>query len=273
MTTKSDIIAAVTAAADAYFVADPETGRAVFLSLGTAGTKLIVAEQPWWSGGAWAQTPGVLETIVEGLAAWLDAHGVPGGPFSLDVVLATGNDGGAIEITNIADPTAAQSAVTLAYLQAVIAALPVPDLTDVLTSGNDAGALEIVNLGAPTTASSAATRGYVDALVGWTRLDGFDNATDSVTLGSLATDRAWIVDYEIDLQTSHRAHVGQLRVDSDGTTPHLTDDDYSFDKTEIAGLSWSLALVAGAAELRLTKTLVGENTTLRYRIHHVAVTP
>jgi hypothetical protein len=79
MTTKADIIADVQAAADAYFGADPETGRAVYLVLGTPGTKIEIADQTWLSGATWANVPGVLETVIEGLAAWLDAHGLGGG--------------------------------------------------------------------------------------------------------------------------------------------------------------------------------------------------
>lgn len=79
MTTKAEIIADVQAAADTYFGADPESGRAVYLVLGTPGTKIEIADQTWLSGSTWSRIPGVLETVLEGLAIWLDAHGVGGG--------------------------------------------------------------------------------------------------------------------------------------------------------------------------------------------------
>lgn len=148
-----------------------------------------------------------------------------------------------------------------------------PTLAAVLASGNDAAALEILNLAAPTTAASAATRAYADALVAWTRLDGLDNATDAVTLGALATYRTWIVEYVVDLQVSHRTRTGELRISHAGAGPVLEDDDYSFDGVEIAGLTWAVATAGANAELRLTKLAVGENTTLRYRIHAVPITP
>lgn len=76
MTTKSDLIAAVQAAADAYYVADPTTGAAVKLSIGSPGTVVVIAGQKFGSGSAWASVPGVLDTEVEGLADWLDASGI-----------------------------------------------------------------------------------------------------------------------------------------------------------------------------------------------------
>ena len=78
MTTKADLIAAVQAAADAYYVANPKTGAAVKLSIGSTGTVVTIAGQKFNSGSAWANVPGVLDTEVEGLADWLDASGIGG---------------------------------------------------------------------------------------------------------------------------------------------------------------------------------------------------
>jgi len=76
MTTKADIIAAVQAAADAYYVADPVTGASVKLGLGSTGTVVTIAGQKFDSGAAWGPEPAAIPCQVEGLADYLDAAGL-----------------------------------------------------------------------------------------------------------------------------------------------------------------------------------------------------
>ena len=76
MTTKTDFIAAIVAAADAYYTADPVTGAAVKIALGSSGTKVVIAGQKFDSGAAWADEPKAIPTQIEGLADHLDTLGV-----------------------------------------------------------------------------------------------------------------------------------------------------------------------------------------------------
>lgn len=76
MSTKTDFIAAIAAAADAYYIADPVTGAAVKIALGSASTKVIIAGQKFDSGAAWANEPKSIPTQIEGLADHLDSLGV-----------------------------------------------------------------------------------------------------------------------------------------------------------------------------------------------------
>ncbi|MDD5542847.1 MAG: hypothetical protein PHX83_06700 [Acidobacteriia bacterium] len=76
MTTKADIIAAVQAAADAYYVADPETGASVKLGIGSTGTVVTIAGQKFDSGAAWGPEPAAIPCQIEGLADYLDTLGI-----------------------------------------------------------------------------------------------------------------------------------------------------------------------------------------------------
>ena len=76
MTTKTDFIAAIVAAADAYYTADPETGAAVKIAFGSPGTKVVIAGQKFSSGKAWEDEPKSIPTQIEGLADHLDTLGI-----------------------------------------------------------------------------------------------------------------------------------------------------------------------------------------------------
>lgn len=79
MTTKSEIIAAVQAAADGYFADETieETKRkTIALSLGTPGQRITIAGQTSDSNAALSPEPTVFATLIEGIADWLNAGGI-----------------------------------------------------------------------------------------------------------------------------------------------------------------------------------------------------
>jgi hypothetical protein len=109
------------------------------------------------------------------------------------------------------------------------------------------------------------------APVAFTRLDGFDNATDAIALGLAASYRSFTAEYTLELPVSHRSQVGQIRVTHAGGSAAVAEHEYSWDGTEIDGLTWAADIATGTVRLLLTKASVGENTTLHYRITAVAV--
>lgn len=76
MSTKTDIIDAIKAAADAYYTADPETGAPVAVALGTPGAEVEIAGQTFDTGKAWENEPKSIPTQIEGLADYLDTQGL-----------------------------------------------------------------------------------------------------------------------------------------------------------------------------------------------------
>lgn len=72
MSTKTDIIALVKAVADATGV------DAMKVSLGTEGNHVELGGQSRETGAAWVPEPKPFSIVIEGLAAWFDAHGVGG---------------------------------------------------------------------------------------------------------------------------------------------------------------------------------------------------
>ncbi|MGI9549849.1 MAG: beta strand repeat-containing protein [Aurantibacter sp.] len=102
-----------------------------------------------------------------------------GGSQDLTNVLTQGNDAGAAQITNLADPTLPQDAATMAYVDANVGGNQ--DLANVLTQGNDGGASLIKNIADPVDPQDAATMAYVDANVG-----GNQNLAQVLTTGASA---------------------------------------------------------------------------------------
>lgn len=78
MSTTTEIIAAIQAAADAlYFEPDgtPNARAAVRVALGTPGDTVQIAGRPNRTGSAWVPEPTVFSTLILGLADWLDDAG------------------------------------------------------------------------------------------------------------------------------------------------------------------------------------------------------
>ena len=90
----------------------------------------------------------------------------------------------------------------------------------------------------------------------YTRQDGFDNATDAVVLGPVATERVWTMEYVLELPVSHRTHAGAIQVTHRAGAATVVEHSYSFDEPEIAGLSWTADIATGQARVLLTKTSV-----------------
>jgi hypothetical protein len=103
------------------------------------------------------------------------------------------------------------------------------------------------------------------------RLDGFDNATDYIALGAAVTYRSFEIEYTLELPVSHRCQVGTLRIAHADGTAEVIEHEYSYDEPEITGLTWGADIDTGVVRLVLTKLSVGENPTLQYRVHPVAV--
>lgn len=80
MTTATDIIDAVQAAADAAYAdtltGTPNSRAAIAVALGTPGATVRIADQPRPTGSAWEPEPKVFGVLVAGLADWLDAAGI-----------------------------------------------------------------------------------------------------------------------------------------------------------------------------------------------------
>lgn len=72
---KEDIILAIQEVADDYYSADPESGAAVKLALGTPNQHITVEGQALTTGGGWAPEPKTFSVFVEGLADYLTAQG------------------------------------------------------------------------------------------------------------------------------------------------------------------------------------------------------
>jgi hypothetical protein len=118
------------------------------------------------------------------------------------------------------------------------------------------------------------TKARADALYlaqGYTREDGFDNATDRVPLGAAASFQAFTVEYAVVLPVSGRTQAGRITVAHAGGAPEVTEHAYSFAEPEIAGLTFGADLNAGIVRLVFSKIGVGENPTLFYRVGTVPV--
>jgi hypothetical protein len=79
MTTTTEIIAAIQAAADAAYAGTdgtPDTRAAIAIALGTPGDTVRIAGQPRPTGSGWTPDPKVFAVLVAGLAAWLDGAGI-----------------------------------------------------------------------------------------------------------------------------------------------------------------------------------------------------
>lgn len=75
---KAAIIAAVQAAADAYYVdptVDEDARNAIKLALGSTGTHLYIENQRLESGAAWREEPKPFPTLIEGFADWMATQG------------------------------------------------------------------------------------------------------------------------------------------------------------------------------------------------------
>jgi hypothetical protein len=143
-----------------------------------------------------------LNAITNSLSLSNDATPVDLSSYSqnLDNVLAKGNDAGNRKISNLANPTVAQDAVTKSYADAQDAAdgdknsaneiqdlslntttntlslsndasavdlsVYLQNLDNVLAKGNDAGNRQITNVANPTVGQAAATKNYVDSQIG-----------------------------------------------------------------------------------------------------------
>jgi hypothetical protein len=78
---------------------------------------LIVEDSP--SGNpSWRLAKGVYYSFMN---RWVNITSIIGGSQNLEDVLLTGNDGGGIEVENIANPTSAQSAATKDYVDTAVA--------------------------------------------------------------------------------------------------------------------------------------------------------
>ena len=69
MTTKSELIEAIQDAADST------NDVAIKLSLGTPGSTVKIEGQEFDTGKSWAPTPKIFDTLMEGIADFLDAAG------------------------------------------------------------------------------------------------------------------------------------------------------------------------------------------------------
>jgi hypothetical protein len=80
MTTKSDLLDAINAAADAYLAGTPadeddaNRRRSVAIALGTPGQRIEIEGTTSNSNAALSPEPTVFATLVEGLADWLNAE-------------------------------------------------------------------------------------------------------------------------------------------------------------------------------------------------------
>jgi len=118
------------------------------------------------------------------------------------------------------------------------------------------------------------TKARADALYqvfGFTRNDGFDNATDYVPLGDASVYQAVTVQYAVVLPVSGRTQIGTLSIVHDGAAAEVIGHAYSHEEPEIAGLDFDADVSGGAIRLVFTKSAVGENPTLFYRIDPVPV--
>lgn len=79
MTTKTDIIDAVKAVADAIYAnlsIDEADRQAIKIAVGSEGTVIVVGGRRMQSGSSWAPEPKVFSVLVEGLADYLDNAGM-----------------------------------------------------------------------------------------------------------------------------------------------------------------------------------------------------
>ncbi len=74
MTTKTDIITLIKGVADATGV------DAMKVSLGSEGSVVLLGGLMRATGMAWVPEPKSFPIVIEGIAAWLDSHGVGGAP-------------------------------------------------------------------------------------------------------------------------------------------------------------------------------------------------
>ena len=125
--------------------------------------------------------------------------------------------------------------------------------------------MEILN---PLTKSRADTLYVAKA---YTRLDGFDNAVDTVILGQTVNCRAITVDYSVVLPVSGRTRTGTIEITYDGISTEISSDAYSFSGSDISGLTFSSDVNSGNIRLVFTKSSVGEHPTLFYRFATVPV--
>lgn len=100
----------------------------------------------------------------------------------------------------------------------------------------------------------------------WTAVDGLDDSADTLDLGAAASYAAFAVEYLLVLPASGRSQSGLVTITHNGGVASIDDHHYSYQDPEIAGLTWTSAIAVGQVQLVLTKSGVGDDTRLQYRV-------
>lgn len=100
----------------------------------------------------------------------------------------------------------------------------------------------------------------------WTAVNGLDDSSDTLELGAEVTYAAFVVEYLLVLPASGRSQSGLVTITHRGGVADIDDHHYSYQDPEIVGLTWTTAIAAGQVQLVLTKTAVGDDTRLQYRV-------
>ena len=79
MTTKQDILNAIHAAANAYYEDEEQDAakrRGVYIAAGTPGDKIKIDGKWYHTGSAFTDGPKTLDTVIEGIADYLDNQNI-----------------------------------------------------------------------------------------------------------------------------------------------------------------------------------------------------
>jgi hypothetical protein len=105
------------------------------------------------------------------------------------------------------------------------------------------------------------------------------NPTETVyiVLGAAASYSSFVIEYTVELLTSHHKEDGVIRISHDNTTAYLTSHEFNYFEAEpIPGITYGTILTGGNVSWIIVTSSVSEYLSFRYRITRVptpVVTP
>lgn len=95
-------------------------------------------------------------------------------------------------------------------------------------------------------------------------VDVLDNSTEHVVLGQISDIRQATLEYTYQLPSLNKQITGTIIVSHDGTNAAIIKHEYSYQTTDISGLTYGASILSGNLRLDITNLAVGENAKFSY---------